>query len=447
MSGDRAGRRYRLDAVTARAGHARRYLATDDRLGRQVHAWCVEAPDGDDDRELLLTLARSLASSPDPALLRILDIVPEPDRLTVVLEAPTDASERFAREPSARDTARAGATIARAFRLTALRGIEPERLGRRDVTWDAAGTVRLDPIAVYYLDPAEPEPPPAVRLVTDLLIERVPADEASNDPAAADLLRLLDRWQRGEGHDLATLEAELTAVGGGASFEELPGIAAASLPEIELEPTLPLAPLPPASADADGHSLPAAVAPVADSTSLTEDTPPIEETGTEAGPLRPRPWPWGGTVRGLPRTPMRDRLRRARWAVIVPLAAAVLVVVLGSLAVATGRGPGAEEAARRAGGNSGPPVEQPAPGRVTVGLQAQERSSVRVMVDGVVEFDGTLNAGQRQSWEGADAIQVWTDKGRTLLLAVNGQSLGPYSPAMGHPDWNRIEFTFWPGSP
>ena len=40
---------------------------------------------------------------------------------------------------------------------------------------------------------------------------------------------------------------------------------------------------------------------------------------------------------------------------------------------------------------------------------------------------------------------MWTDKGKTLVLAVNGRDLGPYSPAMNHPDWNRIDFSFWPG--
>lgn len=458
MSRARAGRRYRLGSVTGRAGRADRYAATDDRLGREVQAWCVEAPDGDDDRELLLTLARSLASAPDPALLRVLDIVPEADRLTVVLESPSAGrSSAAAREVSPQELAQAGATMARAFRLTASRGLEPERLAWRDVTWDAAGSVRLDPIAVYYLDQTEPEPPPAAQLVADLLAERVRADRvraggASSDPAPGELRQLLARWQRGDGADLAALEAELTALGGGTTLEELPDLPPTGLPDIELEPTLPFEQTPvPEPALPRSPSVAAAEAPVTPSARLAEGAAP-EDAIDQAGLPEAGPYEAGRLPRRVSRTAtgdrVRDQLRRARWAVIVPLAAAVLVVALGSLAVATGRGPGADEAARPSGGpNAGPPVEQPAPGRVTVGLQAQERSSVRVMVDGVVEFDGTLNTGQRQSWEGAEAIQVWTDKGKTLLLAVNGQNLGPYSPAMGHPDWNRIEFTFWPGSP
>jgi hypothetical protein len=84
------------------------------------------------------------------------------------------------------------------------------------------------------------------------------------------------------------------------------------------------------------------------------------------------------------------------------------------------------------------------PGRVTVGLSAQEDSGLRVTVDNVVQFNGVLRAGQRQRWDGASRIQVWTDKGKTLLLSVNGHELGPYSPAMGHADWNRIDFAFGP---
>jgi hypothetical protein len=82
-----------------------------------------------------------------------------------------------------------------------------------------------------------------------------------------------------------------------------------------------------------------------------------------------------------------------------------------------------------------------------VALAANEASGVRVTVDGVVQFDGTMQAGQRQNWDGTQRIEVWTDKGKTLGLTVNGKDLGPYSPAMGHADWNRIDFSFWPGWP
>jgi Domain of unknown function (DUF4115) len=93
----------------------------------------------------------------------------------------------------------------------------------------------------------------------------------------------------------------------------------------------------------------------------------------------------------------------------------------------------------------GPPAVTPVSGGVTVGVAATTDARLRVTVDSRVEFEGTLAAGEQQAWDGRQRIQVWTDSGRTLLLAVNGHDLGPYSSAMGHPDWNSIEFGFWPG--
>ncbi len=146
--------------------------------------------------------------------------------------------------------------------------------------------------------------------------------------------------------------------------------------------------------------------------------------------------------------PPRRRLRPRVW---LPVAAAVLVVTFGGSALLlTGGSPGAPPASEAPDGEatidvSQPPTVTPAPGRVTVGLAATEDAQVRVTVDGTVQFEGTLHRGERQSWEGAERIQVWTDSGKTLQLAVNGVDLGAYSPAMGHPDWNRIDFGFWPG--
>lgn len=144
-------------------------------------------------------------------------------------------------------------------------------------------------------------------------------------------------------------------------------------------------------------------------------------------------------------------VRRARvpLPIGIPAGAAVLVLVLGAAAAVATRGPEAlapgEIADAPTNEAFGPPAVKPASGRVTVGLAAQEDSLVRVTVDGVVQFDGTLRARQRQNWDGAQRVQVWTDKGKTLLIAINGENLGPYSPAMGHPDWNRIDFGFIPG--
>jgi hypothetical protein len=150
---------------------------------------------------------------------------------------------------------------------------------------------------------------------------------------------------------------------------------------------------------------------------------------------------------GRPMAPPAPRGVPPRLA--ITLGGLALVVILGSAAALslsgpeTAAGPVSEPAS--ANGPFGPPLREPAPGRVTVGLAAVEDSQVRVTVDGVVQFDGTMRARERQAWEGSERIQVWTDSGQTLQLAVNGTDLGAYSPAMGHPDWNRIDFGFWPG--
>jgi hypothetical protein len=95
--------------------------------------------------------------------------------------------------------------------------------------------------------------------------------------------------------------------------------------------------------------------------------------------------------------------------------------------------------------NANQSAAAPAPGRVTVALAAKEPTNVRVTIDGTVQFEGTMRPGERRSWDGKSVIDVWTDKGKTLGLTVDGRDLGPYSPAMGHPDWNRIDYSFWPG--
>lgn len=137
---------------------------------------------------------------------------------------------------------------------------------------------------------------------------------------------------------------------------------------------------------------------------------------------------------------------------LLPIAAAILVAGFGGTALLLrGDDPGAPPAATAPDAQATtvnplePPTVTPAPGQVTVGLATLEDAQVRVTVDGVVEFDGTLRRGQRQAWDANERIQVWTDNGQQVQLAVNGVDLGAYSPAMGHPDWNRIDFGFWPG--
>ncbi|MCB9490650.1 MAG: DUF4115 domain-containing protein [Dehalococcoidia bacterium] len=202
---------------------------------------------------------------------------------------------------------------------------------------------------------------------------------------------------------------------------------------------------------------PAAVPPVAVTTPASEaawDEEPLpDETWDDEEEWDEGDYGWetepaaSAYVQPLP-APARRRPPARLW---VPIAAAVLVVTFGGTALLlAGSGPGTPPAGDVPAGEatvdvSQPPTVAPAAGRVTVGLAATEDAQVRVTVDGTVQFDGTLRKGERQNWEGGERIQVWTDSGKTLQLAVNGVDLGAYSPAMGHPDWNRIDFGFWPG--
>ena len=151
-----------------------------------------------------------------------------------------------------------------------------------------------------------------------------------------------------------------------------------------------------------------------------------------------------GDGRGASRSGVRPRV----W---LPITAAILVAAFGGTALLLAEQEPGEPTTNVVGAEATavdplePPTIPPDPGRVTVGLATTQDAQVRVTVDGVVEFDGTLRRGQRQEWEGAERIQVWTDSGKSVQLAVNGEDLGAYSPAMGHPDWNRIDYGFWPG--
>ncbi len=157
-----------------------------------------------------------------------------------------------------------------------------------------------------------------------------------------------------------------------------------------------------------------------------------------------------------PEAPLRRPARRESGArrglnLWLPLGAAVLVAAFGGTALLlSGTDPGAPPASAPQAEATAvdplePPTVAPAAGRVTVGLATLEDAQLRVTVDGIVEFEGTLQRGQRQAWEGGERIQVWTDNGKNVQLAVNGVDLGAYSPAMDRPDWNRIDFGFWPG--
>jgi hypothetical protein len=78
----------------------------------------------------------------------------------------------------------------------------------------------------------------------------------------------------------------------------------------------------------------------------------------------------------------------------------------------------------------------------TLTLTAQETTQVTVTVDASVAFSGTLGAGQSQSWTADREIAVSTGNASGLLVAINGYSLGVLSAAVGHPDWDTLDWTW-----
>ncbi len=89
----------------------------------------------------------------------------------------------------------------------------------------------------------------------------------------------------------------------------------------------------------------------------------------------------------------------------------------------------------------------PAPnaGGATLALTAGQATRVRVYVDGVLAFSDGLAAGESRTWAGSNEVRVWTDSGASLLVTVNGFALGPLAVAVGHPDWNTVDWSWAAG--
>ncbi len=407
-SGTVAGQRYLLQEPNGREGAAERWVGFDERLNRAVTVWLVERDESHPDRIALLALARSIARAPQPAFLAVLDIVPERDRLSIVLELP-DAPEGLAIDAlrlPAPAAVRTVLDLAQSLHAAEVAGLELRRLPQAYVHAEAQGELRADPIALFL--PTDRDRPPSaaplVGVLDQIIDDDAPLRISDFDRAIDDDVRaLIDRWDRHDG-DLTELIEDLRDIAGVPSGTPMPApVSARAYPE-EIEITAELEVWPP------------------------------------------------------PSTPGRRRVadgeRQVPWHVAVPVAAAVLALLLGitGLVIATQAGFNPGSLAPGTDSNSGVPISTPATGRVTVGVQAQEETNVRVTIDGVVQFNGTLSSGDRRLWEGTERIQVWTDRGQTLLLSVNGHDLGPYSPAMGAiqgdaeiAGWNRIDFGFWPG--
>jgi hypothetical protein len=121
----------------------------------------------------------------------------------------------------------------------------------------------------------------------------------------------------------------------------------------------------------------------------------------------------------------------------------VLLVIVIAAMIVVGRGAGSEEIvttvvapAATSGGLLTLSTPTPTPLTVTptfpadpggyamLSLNAMEHVWVRVSVDGRTAFEGTLRAGQTETWSGKDEVVVETGNGAGLQVTVNGQLQG-----------------------
>lgn len=123
-----------------------------------------------------------------------------------------------------------------------------------------------------------------------------------------------------------------------------------------------------------------------------------------------------------------------------PLAAAIAVIVL---AAAAGIGLFSRSASTPEPANVNAPDGGPVlPRSVEVNMIALRDVKVRVHVDGVKDFEGTLEEGAARSFKGSGQIDVWMETGRLVKMEVNGKRLGtpgeatvPYSRTFARSDF------------
>ncbi len=478
--------RYALDEPPA-PGAVR---GTDRKLDRHVVLWTVEGRDPPA-REALLALARGCSRLAHPLFLKVLDVADAPARLAVVLQSPGEATlEQQAGSLPTLVAVSLTLEVATALQDARRVGLEPRQLPLRYLHFDPEG-VRIDPLGVFAATPrgaaangAEPDAAatPAVSLLCDLLEELLgrtegapdrfdpgrgaarslvarwreraaaqPADDGALPAFVSELRVLLGRW---EGRAAAEPAADV-APGAATAAAPQPRPAAAATPEA---PTVRLR-RPPESAlrarrEARGGASgwrrllpppfrggePTAPAATATTTLALPGAAPARRGRADAGGARVGVRPllvvlatlvFGGAVLLAVSPAARDTLRAH-----VP---ALPAITLGG--EGNGGGAGGSGGSQRAVATA----PAPAAGKVTVSVVAQEPTVVRVTVDGAQAYSGTLRAGQGGSWQGTQRVEVWTDHGKTLQITINGYALGAYSPAMGHPDWNHIDYGFGPG--
>lgn len=400
--------RYTVEERWGASGPGDRCLGTDQRLRRTVLLWTVSAPDGDPRRTALIGLARRAARLTHPGFLRVLDIVLAADTVTVALEAPSGprlTPEQFQRGGmTARHAAAAVLSAGRALADAARAGVRVHALPFTHLYGDEASGLRLDPIGV--LDDRGGTVPSASSgaLLAGLLAALLPhggrAFTGSGTTDEDAVRALLANWQaQGDDGTPAAFRRMLAALE--------PLAAAAGADPAHAAGTAATQPLPRASADATTRLQPAAPPATQPLPAATLPPPPVQ----------------------------RRRFGRLRAALLAG-------VVIGALAYGTAAGwlPGSGGAEPN---DDGRPAATVPADRATLQLTAEKDARIRITVDGSPVFSGVLRAGESKSWLGERRVQVWTSDGKVLQVTVNGHQLGALSQAVGHPEWNTVDWG-WP---
>ena len=76
------------------------------------------------------------------------------------------------------------------------------------------------------------------------------------------------------------------------------------------------------------------------------------------------------------------------------------------------------------------PTTRPAGDKVTVKVVTTRDAWMRVLVDGVQQYNGTLPKGSTRQWTGDDIIRIRTGRADSVQVTVNGEEIG----LMGDPD-------------
>jgi len=414
----------------------------DERLGRDVLLW-VFATAEEAERERVVTLASSFARLKHPVFLQTLDLFEERGRVFLALEAPREVAPGTGHPLEHGLPALVAATltlrIGVAIEEAAHAGLAVRDLQLEHVHLSGTDEVRLDPAGL--LEPAERAASGVVSLLTWFLASFLPGGDRAEpartrfDPGAEAAAGFVGRWQeraeRGEADgagDLSAFLDELRLIA--RSPTDLYIDDDAALRHRAEEGAAPL----PVQADEE-QTVPLALPPVRRVEAADEAAPRQEPERSSVGVLRERGR--GSSRASAPRRPPRSpMLAIAGFGLVAALAVGLIAIGVRA------RGGGDGATVDRGAAASATPTPAPA-NRATLTITAQQDARVRISVDAAVAFAGVLRAGESGSWEGGSRVQVWTDNGKSISVTVNGFALGPLSPAVGHPEWNTVDWG-WP---